>query len=91
MQDIPASTELTFNYQFESVGETKKACLCGAKNCSGFIGKNVDKPGKTAKKAKTEDDSVKKKKKKVKDKKTEKKQADKEIEKLKVWEDICYR
>ena len=37
LEDIPANTELTFNYQFESMGEVKKACLCGAKNCSGFI------------------------------------------------------
>ena len=28
-------TELTFNYQLESVGDIKKKCLCGAKNCSG--------------------------------------------------------
>ncbi len=38
-RDIPAGTELTFNYQFEAHGEVKKMCLCGAKNCSGWIGK----------------------------------------------------
>lgn len=36
--DIPAGTELTFNYNLESSGEGKKICRCGAHNCSGFIG-----------------------------------------------------
>ena len=89
LQDIPAGTELNFNYQFESVGEVKKACLCGSKNCSGFIGKKVKSAEKVAKTPKN-GDSAKKKKKKVKDK-AKKQKENKEIEKLKVWEDICYR
>ncbi|VEN39926.1 unnamed protein product [Callosobruchus maculatus] len=36
--DIPAETELTFNYNLECVGKEKKVCRCGAPNCSGFIG-----------------------------------------------------
>lgn len=36
--DIPANTELTFNYNLECVGKEKKICKCGASNCSGFIG-----------------------------------------------------
>ncbi|GJQ75891.1 putative histone-lysine N-methyltransferase [Trypoxylus dichotomus] len=46
MDDIPANTELTFNYNLECVGKEKKICKCGASNCSGFIGvkaKQVDK------------------------------------------------
>ncbi|XP_072378202.1 uncharacterized protein [Diabrotica undecimpunctata] len=36
--DIPANTELTFNYNLECTGTEKKVCKCGAPNCSGFIG-----------------------------------------------------
>ncbi|KAJ8980552.1 hypothetical protein NQ317_001059 [Molorchus minor] len=36
--NIPADTELTFNYNLECVGKEKKVCRCGAINCSGFIG-----------------------------------------------------
>jgi len=42
--DIPADTELTFNYQLEcapgAANEDKRQqpCQCGAPNCSGFIG-----------------------------------------------------
>jgi hypothetical protein len=35
---IKANTELTFNYNLESRGHEKIRCLCGAANCSGFIG-----------------------------------------------------
>jgi hypothetical protein len=50
---IQAGSELTFNYQFEALGEVKKPCLCGAKNCSGLIGKKPrgeddDEAGMTA-------------------------------------------
>nr|CAH7733445.1 unnamed protein product [Callosobruchus chinensis] len=37
-EDIPAETELTFNYNLECIGKEKKVCRCGAPNCSGFIG-----------------------------------------------------
>ncbi|XP_017886764.1 histone-lysine N-methyltransferase NSD2 isoform X2 [Ceratina calcarata] len=41
--DIEPGEELTFNYNLASDGETRKACLCGASNCSGFIGLKVQK------------------------------------------------
>jgi len=43
LMDIPSGTELTFNYNFEYVGPDKKPCMCGAPNCSGFIGVKVNK------------------------------------------------
>ena len=89
IEDMPAGTELSFNYQFESMGEIKKACLCGAANCSGFIGKKVQK----LKKEKADKTSVTPSnpngagRKKIKLKK-----KDKEEEKvIKVWEDLCFR
>lgn len=36
--DIPAGVEITFDYQLDSLGNEKKRCLCGSKNCSGFLG-----------------------------------------------------
>ena len=44
LQDIPSGSELTFNYQFETMGEVKQICLCGSKNCSGFIGEKPTRP-----------------------------------------------
>ncbi|XP_011260373.1 histone-lysine N-methyltransferase NSD2 [Camponotus floridanus] len=41
--DIESGEELTFNYNLASDGETRKACLCGASNCSGFIGLKAQK------------------------------------------------
>ncbi|XP_023951571.2 putative histone-lysine N-methyltransferase 1 [Bicyclus anynana] len=38
LYDIPANSELTFNYNLESTGIEKKQCMCGAKRCSGYIG-----------------------------------------------------
>lgn len=35
---IKAGTELTFDYQLDSLGNGKKQCLCGSSNCSGYIG-----------------------------------------------------
>ncbi|CAH0555529.1 unnamed protein product [Brassicogethes aeneus] len=53
-EDIPANTELTFNYNLECVGKEKKVCMCGAPNCSGFIGVKAksDIPSKKVKKYK---------------------------------------
>lgn len=42
--DIECGEELTFNYNLACDGETRKPCLCGAPNCSGFIGLKVQKP-----------------------------------------------
>ncbi|XP_035391479.1 histone-lysine N-methyltransferase NSD3 isoform X2 [Electrophorus electricus] len=36
--DIPADTELTFNYNLDCLGNGKTSCHCGADNCSGFLG-----------------------------------------------------
>ncbi|XP_072936008.1 uncharacterized protein [Epargyreus clarus] len=65
LYDIPANSEVTFNYNLESAGIEKKRCLCGAKRCSGYIGakpKQADQPKKnklaakrTYKKRKIED------------------------------------
>lgn len=44
--DIPAGSELTFNYNLQCVGTEKKRCSCGAPNCSGFIGVKVQKVSK---------------------------------------------
>lgn len=43
--DIPKDTELVFNYQLETIGNSQVACKCGAKNCTGFIGgaKSINK------------------------------------------------
>lgn len=38
INDIPAHSEVTFNYNLESAGIEKKRCMCGAKRCSGYIG-----------------------------------------------------
>ncbi|XP_077258296.1 nuclear receptor binding SET domain protein isoform X1 [Temnothorax americanus] len=43
LRDIETGEELTFNYNLASDGETRKACLCGASNCSGFIGLKAQK------------------------------------------------
>ena len=79
MEDVKAGHELTFNYQFESMGEQKKHCLCGAKNCSGFIGEKVHKNDKSR-----SNGELKKSKKVAKKVKT--------VPKItKVWEDLCFR
>ncbi|KAJ1270992.1 hypothetical protein BS78_06G094600 [Paspalum vaginatum] len=37
-QDIPFGTELSYDYNFEWFGGVMVRCLCGAANCSGFLG-----------------------------------------------------
>ncbi|XP_063975410.1 histone-lysine N-methyltransferase NSD2 isoform X2 [Diachasmimorpha longicaudata] len=44
LKDIEKGEELTFNYNLATEGETKKPCLCGASNCSGYIGLKAQKP-----------------------------------------------
>lgn len=36
--DIPAGTELTFNYNLDCRGNEKMQCRCNSENCSGYIG-----------------------------------------------------
>lgn len=45
--DIPAGSELTFNYNLDCRGNEKMQCRCNSENCSGYIGlpvKNAKKP-----------------------------------------------
>jgi len=70
---------LTFNYQFETVGDVQKKCLCGAPTCTGSLG------GKQKKEEKISSAAEKVKKKKLKKKR-------KMVKKLeKVWEEVCFR
>ena len=81
VDDIKPGEELTFNYQFETVGDVQKKCLCGAPSCTGNLGgkqKKEDKPSISGEK-------VKKKKKKLK----KRKQVVKKMER--VWEEVCFR
>ncbi|KAI8897688.1 hypothetical protein BC833DRAFT_592737 [Globomyces pollinis-pini] len=39
--DIPAGTELTFDYKFERYGAQAQPCYCGESICTGFIGKDI--------------------------------------------------
>lgn len=82
-KDIKAGEELTFNYKFETVGNAKekKACLCGAKNCSGWIG---EKPKDQSQLAKNANGLFMLNKKKLKQKMKMKKPK-------KLWEDLCFR
>ncbi len=82
---------MTFNYQFEAVGDVQKRCLCGAGNCSGFIGKkpqsnggnNGDGGSETVKNGVTGG------KKKGGSRKVKKDKKDKGPRKE--WEDLCFR
>jgi SET domain/AWS domain len=38
LEDVPAGTELTFDYNFERYGDKPMKCLCGSKACRGVIG-----------------------------------------------------
>lgn len=38
IRDIPPGDEMTFNYNLDCLGNEKTKCMCGSKNCSGFIG-----------------------------------------------------
>ncbi|CAG0901266.1 unnamed protein product, partial [Darwinula stevensoni] len=42
IKDIPAGEEITFNYNFQIYGGQAQKCYCGASNCTGFIGNEVD-------------------------------------------------
>jgi len=48
-QNIAAGTELTFDYQLDCLGNERKQCLCGSKNCSGFLGLKSKLPVQPAK------------------------------------------
>ncbi|ORZ26571.1 hypothetical protein BCR41DRAFT_300963, partial [Lobosporangium transversale] len=43
-QDIPAGTEISYDYNFSSFsGAQKQKCRCGAPNCRGYIGERISK------------------------------------------------
>ena len=48
IKDIPAGTELTFDYHLDCVGDVKSKCYCGTSTCVGFLGekrsKETEKP-----------------------------------------------
>uniref|UniRef100_A0AAY4DUJ6 Histone-lysine N-methyltransferase NSD2 n=1 Tax=Denticeps clupeoides TaxID=299321 RepID=A0AAY4DUJ6_9TELE len=75
--DIPAGTELTFNYNLDCLGNEKTVCRCGAPNCSGFLG---DRP-KNGQTAEPKGKSMKKKVRRRRGKNEGKKQS----------EDECFR
>ncbi|EPY89323.1 histone-lysine N-methyltransferase NSD2 isoform 1 [Camelus ferus] len=58
--DIPAGTELTFNYNLDCLGNEKTVCRCGASNCSGFLG---DRPKASLRRGGREEKGKKTKKK----------------------------
>ncbi|XP_058471471.1 histone-lysine N-methyltransferase NSD2 [Solea solea] len=75
--DVPAGTELTFNYNLDCLGNEKTVCRCGAPNCSGFLG---DRPKNSN--GHTADAKGKRAKRKYKRRKTEGKKKS---------EDDCFR
>ncbi|KAI8604108.1 hypothetical protein EDD21DRAFT_301262, partial [Dissophora ornata] len=47
-QDIPAGSEISYDYNFSSFsGAQKQKCRCGAPNCRGFIGERSSKSKET--------------------------------------------
>eukprot|EP00742_Colponemidia_sp_Colp-10_P006382 GILJ01006839.1.p1 GENE.GILJ01006839.1~~GILJ01006839.1.p1 ORF type:complete len:654 (+),score=67.77 GILJ01006839.1:86-2047(+) len=38
IKDVPKGTEFTFDYQFQTFGDTQQTCYCGSDNCRGTIG-----------------------------------------------------
>ena len=38
LRDLEVGEEVTIDYRYERFGGKKEACLCGAKNCRGFLG-----------------------------------------------------
>ncbi|XP_015745314.1 histone-lysine N-methyltransferase NSD2 [Python bivittatus] len=77
--DIPAGTELTFNYNLDCLGNEKTVCKCGAPNCSGFLG---DRPKNSS--SNTSEEKGKKTKRRARRRKTKN-------EARKKTEDYCFR
>ncbi|XP_073969471.1 nuclear receptor binding SET domain protein isoform X3 [Rhodnius prolixus] len=44
LADIEAGMELVFNYNLETIGNTRVDCKCGAPSCGGYIGAKAIKP-----------------------------------------------
>lgn len=79
VRDIPAGSELTFNYNLECLGNEKTKCCCGSENCSGFLGVRP-KPQTTL--------SVEKRR---RDKDGKRKKKKKRLELKKEHDDECFR
>lgn len=41
-RDIIAGEELTYDYNFHNFGGERQICLCGARNCRGWMGKSTE-------------------------------------------------
>lgn len=52
LRDIAAGEELTFDYQFQAVGESQRECCCGAATCRRLLGAKKVAVDKTKKKVK---------------------------------------
>lgn len=63
--NIPAGTELTFDYHLDCVGDKKVECLCGTSSCLGYLGAKREKKDKSQSStaAATPKEAIKKKKK----------------------------
>ena len=44
VRDILPGEELTFDYQFERIGNASTPCFCGSPNCRHILGKNKEVP-----------------------------------------------
>ncbi|XP_043940254.1 histone-lysine N-methyltransferase NSD3 [Protopterus annectens] len=64
--DIPAGTELTFNYNLDCLGNGRTECHCRADNCSGFLGVRPKTACATANEEKAKNAKLKPKRRKVK-------------------------
>ncbi|XP_068708846.1 histone-lysine N-methyltransferase NSD2-like isoform X2 [Montipora foliosa] len=64
-REIMAGEELTFDYQLDCLGNEKKKCHCGAKNCSSFLGVRPKNQIQEDKARKTGDKRKKKRIKKI--------------------------
>ena len=95
LKEIPSGTELTFNYQFEVMGDVKQICLCGAKNCSGFIEEKPSRLGTDClsnKEGKVNGEKMKGSRQGLVDEKERNNKKKKKPKKLaKTWEDLCFR
>ena len=86
-QDIKAGSELTFDYHLDSLGNNMKKCLCGSKNCSGFLGVKSIKVVSSSEPSRFKVKAKKRKKSKTASKKEK---EVKEEEQEDVHEDDCF-